>query len=501
MSEIADLEDYVNGKSKTLAEAMEGYDVVSANYDPAHGSYIVLAERDPGMSVSIGVQEFGYASLSPFTSWTRDERIPELRDKIGIRTYYDMKRADGTVRSMLRYIKTSVMAGRWYLEPASDSTIDQNIAEYIEDNLFNRLNLPWHRVVEDALSMCEYGYFPMEKVYGVDDKNPGKIMLRKLAPRHPLDIREWLYDINGGPNGIIMESTEATGWVPIDIPIAKLVVFVIEQEGGDMRGISLLRSAYKHYYYKDALYKIDAIQKERHGIGVPIIKLPLGFSQEDKVTAENLGRNLRTNERAHIVAPENWTIEFAKLEGQPVDCMTSIKHHNDQIMINILAPFYNDPTAKEDSMTMFYKSTRYVATTIAETFNHFLIPQMVDYNFARGGYPKLRVRRIGETEDIRTMSFALRNFVGAGVVIPDEILEEFVRREIDIPPADKETARQQVPGAAGTATFPDVTSTPPGAPSQPMPAPVGLPKQQPLPPVGPGKANTGNDASGKAGGN
>jgi len=486
-------------RALTLSEAMEKYDLVSSVYDPVNGSFVVMAERDPKLKPSTAFAEMGYASLSPFTAWTRDERVGELRDKLGIRKYYDMKRADGTVRGGLRLVKTPVMAARWFIEPASDSALDKNIAKFVEENLFERLNMPWHRVLEDALLMCEYGYMPLEKVYGVD--SDGRIILKKLAPRHPLDIQEWHFDVNGGPNGIVMDPTEANGWQSVFIPIEKLVVFTLEQEAGDIRGISLLRSAYKHYFYKDTLYKIDAIQKERHGIGVPIIKLPLGYTDDDKKLAENLGRNMRTNERAHVVIPENWTVEFAKLEGQPVDCLTSIKHHDDRIMTNILAPFYDDPNAQEKSMTMFYKATRYIASTIGDTFNRWVIKQLVDFNFSRGKYPILRARRIGENEDLRTWSFAFRNLVGTNSIIPDDELEKFLRIELDLPPADPSTARPLITAqqTSGTPTGDGSTDTP-GNTTNPTtnvgPPKVGLPRQKAKPPVGVPKGNSGTDRSG-----
>lgn len=490
---ISELESHIDQRAISLSEAVDKYDVVSANYDPVNGSYIILADRNPGMSADLGTRELGYTSLSPWTAWTRDERVPELRDKIGLRTYYDMKRADGTVRGALRLIKTPILAARWFVEPATDSTIDKNIADFVQDNLFNKMNLPWSRVIEDALSMCEYGYFPLEKVYNPIDSD-GKMRLAKLAPRHPLDIREWIYDDNGGPKTIIMEPTVSNGWQQIDIPIEKLVVFVLEQEGGDMRGISLLRSAYQHYYYKKTLYAIDAIQKERHGIGIPFVKLPLGYSPGEKKTAEDLARNLRTNERAHIVAPENWDIGFAELKGHPVDCMTSIDHHNQQIKQNILAP-----DDQQTTIDVFYKSTRYIASTVTDTFNHFVIPQLVDFNFSRGGYPKLCARRIGEIDDLRTLSFAFRNFVGAGAIIPDDELEKFLRSEMDLPIADKKTKRVIDSPAGSVGAQPNPTKAhyePPGSPGTPAPPQVGLPRQAPSAPVGVGKPNTGRDKSG-----
>lgn len=508
------LEKYAADQQVSFAEAMLNHDIVGANHDPVHGSYVILADRNPGLAPGQATKELGYSSPSPWTSWTRDERVPELMDKRGLRTYYDMKRADGTVRGALRLLKTPVMAARWFVESASDSTIDKNIAEFVEKTLMIELNVPWSRIIEDALLMCDFGHMIFEKVF---DTVNGKTKLIKLAPRHPMDVREWIWDENGGPAGVVMETAmpallnrpygqpfptygnaqnpfgDANGRIEpqeVFIPIQKLVVFVLEQEAGDLRGISILRSAYKHYYYKDTMYKIDAIQKERHGIGVPIIKLPPGFSVADRKLAEDLGRNLRTNERAHIVVPSNWEVSFAKLEGQPVDCMRSIDHHDMKIKSNILAPFMDESNVNPDSLDVYYKATRYIASTVCDTVNHYVIPQLVDFNFSRGGYPKLKVRRIGEEEALRTTSFAVRNFVGANIIQPDDELEKFVRSELDLPAKDKASTRQvAAPQAGGNQPKPNTGTGP-------KPPEVGPPRQAPKQGANVGKSNVGSDQSG-----
>jgi hypothetical protein len=443
-----------------LRELLERYDIVDVRLgDSKLGteSYIVVSEHSPlvqlanppNISVDTGFQEMGYASPSPYTAWTREERIGELRDRLGTRKYYDMKRNDGTIRGALLAIKTPIRAAHWYIEPGEDTTSAHNIANFVAECLFVELNVDFSQVLDDILLMFEYGYMVLEKVYKF--RRDGKVGLRKLAPRHPLDIREWLWDREGGPNGIIMEPgvlvrpsattqeiVEANRGMPI--PIEKLAIFSLEAEAGDLRGISVLRSAFKHWYYKDTLYKIDAIQKERHGIGIPVIKLPPGFSEADKRTADELGRNLRTNEKAHIVIPANWEILFAKLEGQPVSCIESIDHHDKQIHVNVVAPL-KDHNPGPGAMDLFYKSTRYLADNVAAIFNKFIIRQLVDLNFVRGPYPTLRVRRIGEWEDLRTYSFALRNFIGAGAITPDDVLEAELRDAADLPHQDFATAR------------------------------------------------------------
>src|SRR5690606_17163314 len=126
------------------------------------------------------------------------------------------------------------------------------------------------------------------------------------------------------------------------IPIEKLAVFTFDKEGGDFRGRSLLRRVYKHWFYKENLYKIDAIQKERHAIGIPVIMLPPGWTQHDKRAAENIGMSLRTNENAYVVLPPLWELTFAELRGHHVNVLDSITHHGTMIYENVVAHFIKD---------------------------------------------------------------------------------------------------------------------------------------------------------------
>lgn len=460
-----------------LSEAVDQYQIVDAQ--PGH---IVMADRNPNLDPYFALQELGYSSPSPWTSWTREEYVPELRGRLGLVKYFRMKRNDGVVKGSLGELKTPVRGAHWFVEPPTDSPRDKTIADFVADNLFDGLNVSWSKLLDDILLIADYGYFFFEKVY--DFNAQGKLVLRKLAPRHPLDVRNWEYDKNGGPNGVVMESnSDMTLYdLGVYIPIEKLAVFSLEPEAGDMCGQSVLRTAYKHWYYKDQLYKIDAIQKERHGIGIPVIKLPLGWNDADKRMADNLGRNLRTNERAHIVLPPGWEILFAKLEGHVVNCMESIEHHDMAIAVNILAPFMKDTKPSIESTGMFLKSTRYLASTITDIFNRHIIPQLVNFNFQLGPdrkYPQLVCRRIGEWEDIRTQSFALRNLVGAGIIQPDTVLEAHLRKELDLPPIDEATIRMT-----------KATAVPP------TPSRAGPPRQSTQPPVGTPAPNAGIDKSG-----
>jgi hypothetical protein len=384
----------------------------------------------------------------------RGEYNSALEGLAGLQKFNQMRRSDGTVQGILSLIKTPVVSARWFIQPASNSARDHKIADFVWKCLTEYHSGTWTQLITEILLMMDYGYYMFEKVWDIQDvpDHGQRAILRKIAPRHPMDVVRWEYDKEGGPNGVWMKphpdmqftlNTQQRVLTPgspfvdppreIWIPIDRLVVFTRGREADDMTGMSVLRPAYKHWYYKEQLYKIDAIQKERHGIGVPIIKLPMGFTDKDKEVATAIGQNLRTNELAHVVLPPNWEVLFAKLEGNPVDCMKSIEHHDMAIEKMILAAFMGDKGAKVEDQQMFLKAQRSVADLVSDIINKHLIPDIMRYNFDRGGMPKLRARRIGETEDQRVMSFALRNLIGANVIKADHDLEVWVRDFMDLP--------------------------------------------------------------------
>lgn len=487
-----------------LNELLQSHDVVDVIHpDPNqhHGSAIVVAPKRLAEPSNVDLRELGHTGMSIFTGWLHREYNPLLRHQSGLRIFNEMRRSDGTVRGSLRLIKTPILAARWFMEPAADTPRDRMIADFVWWNLTKGMSTSFPQFITESLLMLDFGFYMFEKVFRMDDQRPqarGRVTWKKLAPRHPLDLSEWLFDENGGPAGVRILNQE-TGQ-DTEIPIDKMLIFTFEKEAGDLSGISVLRSAYKPWFYKQQLEKIDAIQKERHGIGVPIIKLPPNFSKDDLALAQNMGRNIRTNEMAHIVLPPNWEVMFAKLEGQPVDALKSIDYHNSEIHKNILASFM-DRTAptKDDDYSMFLKSTRYVADIITDIINKHAIPQLVDFNWTRlpNGYPQLRARRIGEYADWRTQSFAYRNLVGSNILRPDDRLEEQLREEMDLPAVDEATLREpptpQTPGGDGGQ---QVVQPGGGEVVPPGPPNVGPPRQQPTPPVQPPAPPAGGDRSG-----
>jgi hypothetical protein len=357
--------------------------------------------------------------------------------------------------------------------------------------------------------MVDYGYYFFEKVYQtVEYKGKTRLTYQKLGARHPLDVVDggWSFDRNGGPVSVDMYDYPG-GADHVRLPIDKLVVFPYDAEAGNIYGESLLRSAYKHWFFKEQAYKIDAIQKERHGVGIPIIKLPMAPTDRDRDLAKEMGRNLRSNERAYIVLPQGWDIIFAKLEGLAVNALETASHHATMIYQNVLAGGILGDSAGgsiDAMMEIFYKASRDTANLIKDIVNHWIIRDIVDANWDVTYYPKLCVRRLGDTAEARTISFAIRNLVGAGVLRVDDRLEEWSRSLMDAPMFDADSYRPaptpQGGPDGGQSNATDSNSSVGGNnPSAPTPAKVGPPRQAPTSKTQQGK-NAGKSTNGRDGG-
>jgi len=396
------------------------------------------------------IRELGASGMTNYPNMWRGEYKPELAGQTGRRTYHKMKRSDGQVHGLIRLVKTPILAARWYVAPPliegrAIRRKDKQMALFVNNCLFHYQSCSFPQILFEGLEHLTYGFYAFEKVWEMRTiKGKERVVLQKLAARHPLDVEGFDYDAHGGPQGLM----QYVDGIQIDIPIERLLVFTHEMEAYDMEGVSMLRPAYKHWYYKEQMYKVDAIQKERHGIGIPVIKLPPSFTPDDKAYAQELGRNLRTNENAHVVLPPMWELSMLKLEGHVVNALDTAEHHDKMMARAVLGQFLNLESGGgqsiEQFMDLFLKSTRFIADSMRDVINKHLIPELVRYNFDNvepEEMPELRVRRLGDTVDWRTISFALRNLVGAGIIKPDDRLEEWIREEMDLPVEDMESAR------------------------------------------------------------
>lgn len=378
------------------------------------------------------------------------ELVPELASPFTRLQTYTKMMNDAGVDVSMRAAKTPVLSAEYYMEAYSESQEDADIAAFCWNNIAEGMSAPFLSSLEDILHMYEDGYALIEKVYenrtwtaprtGANAKT--YTMLKKLAVRPASTIKSVEYDNNGGPLKFVQSAIQADKSVQdVDLDIGKVLCFTINRKGGDLTGKSFLRTAYPHWYYKTHFYKIDAIQKERHSLGVPKGILKPGFKPSDKAILRTLLRNLRSNEESFMLLTPNVDVEFAEVKGNLVDVLASADHHNVMILMNVMAQFLamgfegsgGGRSSSGSQQDIFMKALKYIANYIADVINMYLIPELVVWNFPTANFPRLKVRNIGETADLQKLGSALSNIMSQGGITPDRETENWFRRVFDMP--------------------------------------------------------------------
>lgn len=384
-----------------------------------------------GKSADFG--EIGYTGTKFFSGFiSGEEYLTELTHQDGVAVYDRMRRSDGQVQGILKAIFLPILQANWYIETPAQDKASVEMAYEIEKNILKRTDITWKNTLRQILSYLIFGFSIFEKVYALEE---GKVVLKKLAPRVQKTLYRWNVNENGELESItqyISRPNNKTQY--IDIPNKNLVVFSNDMEGSNFEGISLLRSAYKHWWIKDELYKIDALGHDRFAAGIPYAKEPINSNPNDRSRAETVLANLHSREKSWYVSPYGWDVGILEKTGSNDSIIKSIQHHNGEMAKSILAQFINLGTSQSGSYSLgssfeelFLMSINAIAGDICDTLNNTVIKELADYNYniKDNMYPCLKCSKI--MLNSHDFILALRDATQANLLTPDIDIQNSVR--------------------------------------------------------------------------
>lgn len=394
------------------------------------------------------VNEIGYAtSGSAFWSYDENETTPELQWPQSVTVYDQMRTQDSQIVSVLRAVSLPVQRTPWRIDPAGSKA---RVAQFVADELGlpvvgkepkpvprTRDRFSWAEHLEQALLMLPFGHMFFEQVYRVDPGG-GRAHLRKLAPRMPRTIEEIKVAPDGGLVSITQYST-MTSTRQRPIPVTRLVGYVHQREGGNWKGRSLLRPAYKNWLIKDRLLRVDAQTIERNGMGVPLYKA--GEDEQDLSKGLAMAKAWRAGETAGSAVPNGADMVLRGVEGTLPQALPSIRYHDEQIGRAVLAHFLNLGTqtgswALGTTFADFFTlSLQTLAQQIADTATQHIVEDLVDVNFGESEpAPRVVFDEIGSRQAATAQ--ALKALADAGLISPDEVLKQSVRQQYGLPAVD-----------------------------------------------------------------
>ena len=417
------------------------------------GSKTAVSQDKP-LTKSQLLKVVGDPGTERYSGYFKEEPSPIWQDSQRAEIVEEMRRTDATVKAALNALKAPILATTWSVETADDTPEGEELREFVEKGLFAMSGRTWKEFLREALTYFDFGFSVFEEVWAVKE---GKIVLQDLEPRIQSSIQNWKLD--DGRAGIYQQvSSDEVENSNMQIPMDKLLVLTNDKEGVDYTGQSVLKSAYKHYYYKDKLYRISAISAERYGVGVPVVTLPSGAGEEEQAEAEAMGRQLRANERSYIVLPsENWQITILTPEGNPHgDAIEKqVAHHDRMILMSMLATFLNlgsdsagSYALSKDQSSFFLKHVEDKAVYVAEQIQKQVITRMLYYGFKDkpsvmqkledGLIPKLTFASLGDI-DYKEMSEVLKNLSDTGMIKKGGKLTDWTHKTFKLPElSDKE---------------------------------------------------------------
>lgn len=426
--------------------------------------------------------EIGRTGLRHWGGYVLEEWLRELQGgRRAAEAFREMIDSDAVTGGIVYAIEMLCRRVSWWVDPASDARPDQEAAELYEQCLLEDMSSSWSETLTEVLSFLWYGWSYLEIVYkrrGGDVRDPsrrskysdGRIGIRKLAIRSQDSLDYWDFDDGGGIQA--MRQSPPPDFAPRIIPIDKALLFRTKSAKGNPEGRSILRSAYRSWYFLKNIQNVEGIGIERDLAGLPVLKVPKGFdiwNPNDTVAAavrreaERLVSSIRRDEEEGVLLPEGWELELLTTGGRrQFDTSAIVTRYEQRIAMTVLADVIllgHDQTgsyalAKTKSL-MFSSALEGFLDHVADVCNDHLAARLFRLNPIPGmtGMPTLRHGQV-DVVDLAELGEFLKTLAGSGAPLwPNEELLEKVLDLAGLPAPDPEeqelaaaAAREPVPG-------------------------------------------------------
>lgn len=407
------------------------------------------------------MKELGRVGMNRWGGHFREEFLTELQGRRGIQAYREMSENDDIIGAVLYAIELLIRQATWDVQPGGDSVKDKEAAEFVR-SCMDDMTDTWTDTISEILSFLTFGWSAHEIVYkrrAGNSRDPrlkskytdGLIGWQKLPIRAQETLYEWKYDDSDNLTGLVQMPPPDYGI--IEIPVEKLLLFRTKSRKANPEGRSILRNAYRDWYFKRRIQEIEGIGVERDLAGFPTLTAPEGINiwdDEDpemlrmRAAAERLVQNIRRDSMEGIVMPAGWQLSLLSTGSRrQFDTNAIIERYDARIAMTVLADFVllghqntGSWALSSDKTELFSMAIGSYLDIICEVFNNQGITRLIDLNgeHFKGitDYPYLTHGDV-ESQDLEKLGAFLTAATGSGVLIPDEGIEDYVREAAGFP--------------------------------------------------------------------
>jgi hypothetical protein len=312
---------------------------------------------------------YDFVGLMPWGQWIDDvERAPDLRWPVSVQVY-DQMRNDSQCQGLYLGATAAILRYLWYIDPNGcdpawvdllaadlnlpvglDQAMEQAERGILRGTFKTAERAAWYPHLDTALTSMKYGHYYFEQVGEITNDGPGGAemwRLRKLSPRHPRTITEFIVNQKGELLAICQgfatydpRTRPPAEFAPFDpISADRLVWYLWDSEPGDWVGRSIYRPMYRNWLIKDRLLRVDAIKHERNGVGMPIINAPEGATNPQMQDLDRMAQEYKVGERGGGAIPFGAKLTLVGTSGTLPDTIASIRMQNEEMAKSLLMMF------------------------------------------------------------------------------------------------------------------------------------------------------------------
>lgn len=431
-------------------------------------------------------QELGATGLKVYSGRLNEEFLPDLRGIRAVQIWREMSENDAIVGATLYAVEMMMRRAKWRVDPASESDPgDTDAADFVGDSM-DDMEQSWADTITEVLSFLRFGWSYHEEVYKrrsgpnndprlTSKYSDGLIGWRKMPIRAQESLFKWEIEPGDGTIWGMWQQPPPdyqTRYVPLD----KSLLFRTSTYKNSPEGRSVLRSAYRPWYFKRRLEEIEAIGLERDLSGLPILQPPEEldiFDENDpkmiQVLADAVAMvtNIRRDELEGVVLPAGWSLSLLSASGSHggkgpggggggrsgasgggASIGGTIARYESHIAMTLLADFImlghsnvGTYALASDKTDMFNLATNAWLDYVASVFNQWAVPRLIALNpkFPQDRFPKIAHDGV-DTPNMSELGAFITSMVGVRILVPDPGLEDYVRSIANLPErADGET--------------------------------------------------------------
>lgn len=400
--------------------------------------------------------EYGRSGLRHWGGFVFEEWLQQIQyGRQAAEVYREMSDQDAVIGAILYVIQMMIRRVEWWIEP-HDSRASKWAQSVLDD-----MTTSWTDTLTEIISFLTYGYSYHELVFKLREgpkwgdtistsrEKDGKIGIAKMPLRSQDSMWKWVFKEDGDEIAGMIQNPPPDYLLRF-IPIEKCLHFRTTTFKGNPEGRSILRSAYRSWWFVRNIQQLEAIGIERDLAGLPVLIPPEGTDIWDTSDtamvqmlqmAKNVVSSIRRDEQEGIVLPFGWELKLLASEGQrQFDTNKVISRYETRIATSVIGDLvlmgsdssgasYALSVTKKDILQM---SMNAYLDIVASQFNSRLWPLLWQLNGFKDDCPKLCHGSV-ELVDIDSLGNFINKIGMTGAPIDWSTTLPWMNKQVGIP--------------------------------------------------------------------